>query len=555
MTETTEQNQKQKGDIIAAQIGDGAKGVAVGKNIIQIGSLQIPYWLAFGILLLLLVGVGIGIVNVYRNQATADDTQAVRKILENTPTPTSTPLPTATPVRMSGPLFNIAVAEFGESTQAGQLQPSTVGTDLSRIVFNSLQGEYERNPPFGEKGQVQIWHLGDNQAERQITQVMVTGRTDAERSAAAKQLAESIRADLIVYGNLAIEDDPGSLNLEFYYNYPQLHELPDAVGGRYELGQPMPFDVSPVAEPNRAKFSVNEPLLFRSKILFWLTIGLAYDINGQNEKALTELQRAEQELTNWTMIDGREVDGKEILYYFIGRSALHLRRYDEATRAFNAALKIDDAYANALIGLGSVSYDRAQLSFARQQPLTDGVEKCVSEEEIAASSPTPEDALNEIEQAIRLFEKALDAAPNAPWPPVEHIARLDLGLVYRLRGQALNLQGKSSAAAAEYQQALDELEKAVQPFQQLEQAELLGHTYLALGVVYQSQANLFARLQQPDQSAIALGEALKQYAQCIDLADDSNANLFFKKQIVECGCRPFKLETEKALIALGGGEG
>ena len=46
------------GDTIAAQIGESARNVVVGKNVIQIGTLQIPFYLA------VIIAVGVGLITL-----------------------------------------------------------------------------------------------------------------------------------------------------------------------------------------------------------------------------------------------------------------------------------------------------------------------------------------------------------------------------------------------------------------------------------------------------------------------------------------------------------
>jgi hypothetical protein len=53
-----EEAPQSSGDTIQATIGEGASTVAVGKNIIQIGKLIIPYWLATTVALLALSAFG-----------------------------------------------------------------------------------------------------------------------------------------------------------------------------------------------------------------------------------------------------------------------------------------------------------------------------------------------------------------------------------------------------------------------------------------------------------------------------------------------------------------
>jgi hypothetical protein len=78
------------GDTIAADIGEGAQGVAVGKNIIQIGALKIPLWLALAVTSM------IAALFQGRLIARAEASPTPTLTFTIAPTPTGTPTPTPT---------------------------------------------------------------------------------------------------------------------------------------------------------------------------------------------------------------------------------------------------------------------------------------------------------------------------------------------------------------------------------------------------------------------------------------------------------------------------
>src|SRR4051812_31013858 len=81
------------GDTIAAQIGENARNVVVGKNVIQIGKLQIPFYLA------VISAAGVALITL-STAVIAFSASGAASLLGK-------------PARMTG-LFNIAVATFGE---------------------------------------------------------------------------------------------------------------------------------------------------------------------------------------------------------------------------------------------------------------------------------------------------------------------------------------------------------------------------------------------------------------------------------------------------------
>ena len=96
--------------MIAASVGDGNQGVAVGKNIVQIGTLVIPVIPVVAGLVLLVAGAG---AFVYFSLG---------------------------PAQMTGP-FSVAVAEFGEVDASGQVHHSPDGERLSEWIYGGLQDE------------------------------------------------------------------------------------------------------------------------------------------------------------------------------------------------------------------------------------------------------------------------------------------------------------------------------------------------------------------------------------------------------------------------------
>ncbi|MEX1020541.1 MAG: tetratricopeptide repeat protein [Litorilinea sp.] len=545
---------KAAGDTILAQVGEEARHVVVGKNIIQIGTLAIPMWLVVLIAGGVVLGVGSGIIDraAERRQLTEFEQRALAPTATPTLTPVPTPTPTPPPVVMDGTLFNIAVAEFGELDADGNIQASELGARLSRLLFTGMQGTDFRQLPFLAPGDMLIWYLAEEQAARHITDSVIRGQTPVARGAQAEALAERIEAQMIINGYLTVADDPGSLALEFYYRPDQhyLRNQPDAIGGRHELGQPLEFSVRTPLDPSAVQMQMTEPLRFRSQILLWLSLGLTFDVQGVPERALDIFRTAEAELDRWP-----NDDGKELLYYLIGRSALYLRRHEEARQAFAAALEIRPDYANALLGMGSVHFDRAQLFYLRDRPILDGVDQCTDAADVASGAETAAEARAEITQALDYFQRAFDAAPTAPWPPIAQIAQLNLGLGYWLHGQADAVEGQSAAAAENYAQAVTRLDATLAPFADAEQIELLGHAYLGLGVTHFAWGNLLARQQDATGSQEQLTAAFAQLSRCVDLADDLRATRFLQEQIVECGCEPYRGEAEQAILAGGGGEG
>lgn len=474
-------------------------------------------------------------------------------------TPVPTPTFTPTPIRMTGPIFNIAVAEFGNIEDENEPQASELGTDLSRLIYNGINDQIANATELGALaslalGDIQIWHLGEVKETIRVDKLFIPGETAESRSQSAQALARNINADMVIYGNLETADDPSTLMLEFYFDAPQLREQPDAVGGRHQLAQPIEYRSG---SPGSVAIQIKDVLGLRSRILYWLVVGLTHDLNGAEEDALALFLHAEKMLADW-----REDDGKELLYYLIGRSALNLRDFEMAQSYFQKSAELQPNYANALMGSGSVAFDQGQLLLASMVELPAGVDECTSMEQISAllqefeASDQNEQFLRELAHelsntALGYFQQAVEAASSSDWPPLAEIARLNLGLGYSLRGQA----GPETDALQDFEAAIDELEQARQFFAESGQIELLGHTYLGLGQAYFYMGNQLARQQSRENAADAMKVAFNYFSQCVGLDNGDGDSFWLKQKIITCGCDPYMEESKNYVKAEGGGSG
>ncbi len=300
------------GDVIKGSVGEGARGVVIGKNVVQIGTLAVP---AVPLILLILVISG------------AWAYQRLR--------------PTG-PTVMTGE-FNVAVAQFGQVGRDGRVQESEDSRRLSQWFFERLQDEYES---LSSDLSVLIWHdsmdLGTGIG-------IVPGSNPAEQSGAASDLAARIDADIVIYGNLDSGEAPAKFTPEFY-----VVELLDAeeLVGRHAFGSPI--DVELPIDRLASRFQFNQTLTARATALTVFTLGLAWEFAGNPEMALELFRQAEQ-VEDWPANEG-----KEIVYLFIGRELGILDQWNESQAAFQIALDINPAYDRALFGMGNVYREIAQ---------------------------------------------------------------------------------------------------------------------------------------------------------------------------------------------------
>lgn len=504
-------SQRAQGDVIATQIGENARNVVVGKNVIQIGTLQIPFYLA------VLIAVGVIIIGV-STAVIAFSSSGLAGLL-------------ASPSRLTGQ-FNIAVADFGESNAQGHIQATDNGRLLSQWVYDALKNAYATNPDLAQLTTVEIRHASPGLFGRTVTLGVVAGDTPQAREIEAAKLSDKIGADMVIYGNIN-QAAPSGLALEFYIA-PQLQPETSALIGRYRLGGLIPVPLPFKANDPLGKLAVSEDLTTRTTALFYLAAGLTFDLLGRPAQALTIFRQAENQLTGW-----KATDGKEILYFFIGREALFLAQdkdkqtaaLQEAEKAATQALAIKPDYVRAQIVLGGVYYRRAQ-----QLPPADRL--------MEPSALTI--ALTNYEQAVALAEQSED-------PFMQSVAHLALALALRTKGQTYYLRGDAANANAAFDQATATIEQTLQPLAAAQQYRLLAQAHLALGEAYFQQADVDRQQGKLAAQKQHFTQASTAFANCIAQGPKAPLDQILHEDIIAKRCQPQQANVEKALQQVAGG--
>jgi tetratricopeptide (TPR) repeat protein len=470
-------------------------GDKVAGSKIQIGTLNVP---VIPMILLALGLLGIFGFAAYRTFV---------------PIPTATPIPG--PTRMKG-LFNVAVAEFGEVDADGQVHPSPDGQQLSQWVYDGLQLEVKSLPlEIQQEFQPLVWHDSMNLQEKGITLGVIPD------DKAAAELAQKINAHMVIYGNLKLDQSTASFVPEFYVA-PVQGEA-DEILGRHQFGAPIELQTPLNLEEQG--LSLNIKLTSRTRALSRFTIGLMYDLLGDSDTAGKVFQEAIDKL------DWDKNGGKEIFYYFVGRSALFLDRDEEAEAAFRAAVDFtNDNYARAYVGLGSV-YSRR----ARRLP--------------------PEQRLEttDLQQAIENYQQAITRADVLLEPQTKISAQLGLGQAYRLQGDTYTRLDDFDKAWPLFDQTIAEIQPIVASLQTARQYRYLGQAYNTLGAAYAQQA--YIRQVQGDKTgSIALYEKAREaYANCLALKAKAPTDEILSEGIIAKGCSPADKVAEEALTSLKGG--
>lgn len=451
-------------DIILGQVGEGATNVVIGKHNVQINvggrNLTLPIYLIAAALLVIL-----GFL--------------VYPVVE----------PIWWPTQMTG-AYRIAIADFGEVTSTGAVRATTRGQAVSQWFFDNLFAEYSSAtaiPDLDVARTMEIWHDLRSDIDKNVTFGVMPGRTAAEREAAAARLAARIGAHMVIYGNL-VTDAAGLPQLDLaFYLAPTVNDETDALVGPHRLSKPLALPATFTADNPDANTMVASLLKVRTNAFFWLTVGLALDIQGRSAAALQVFQQAEALLTDW---DAR--DGKEILYFFIGREELFLGDAAAAEVHFRHALALNDSYARAQIGLGSalLQQARAVAPAQRLQPP------------------------NLLLQAIDAYVQGLALAAQGGEPWVIDLANLALAKGYRLLGETYYHLDNGPEAQRFFDLARQKANGVIPSLTAAAQYRLVAQAYETVGAANLQAGELWLRAAEPTKARPLLEAAKAAYTTC-----------------------------------------
>jgi tetratricopeptide (TPR) repeat protein len=493
------------GDLVGRDkitVGAGAENVAINsrfifQNNVRIGKLVIP-----ARLILALLGVAVAIA------------AAAWYVI--------------VPAQMPVYTFNVAVAEFGQLDAQGNLHASADGSKLSEWMFGRLE-EDTQNLPQGL--QLTLWHDSLGWLRKRTTIGIVPD------AAAAARLAKQINAQVVIYGNLEANQNPATFTPTFYVR--NLKGEADEIVGSQQLGSALAVQLPLDFNDARLSAYLDKNLAPRVSALLWFTGGLADDLIGDYGKAYQVFKQADGQLTNWP-----ENEGKEVLYYFLGREALFSAQdatvarqvfgspdqaLDEAEKEFTRAKTINSQYARAYFGLGQVEFQRAQ-NIVVAQPSD------------KAQLDHARDLLN---QAIQYHQQALKLAPQSPGSEIEIKTEAALGASYSLYGESLVVGGDPGAADPHFKQAVAEFD-ALLPRIPPQDYRTVAETHLALGAALDEQAQARLMLQDRAGGKSLFEEAVQEYQKCGAQAD-AFAYDSFLVDLKNKHCLPNQVAVQQAL--------
>ncbi len=486
------------------EVGAGATNVAIKSRYVwqisvRIGPSVIPLWLLVSFVLVLMI------------------TAAVAWYLY---------VPAAFQPGQSG----ILIAEFGQEDAQGNIQSSEDGKRLSEWMYRRLQQELGSLP---DGAGITVWQDSMTPLEKRTTIGIIRD------AAAAEQIARTTHAHIVIYGNLKANQNPASFVPSFHVAL--FKGEADELVGSQTLGSPLTLQLPLDFGDPRVNTFLQDRLQPRTDALLWFATGLTQDLVGDYAKAYQTFKDAEKRFDG---LDPQQ--GKQVLYYFIGREALAIDWHDdpaqifpssqaaldEAEKAFHTSLDADANYARAYFGLGQVALQRAQrLRLAN------------------ASSPAEikqQDDL--IHQAITLYMQAIDLSAQSPGSQIEIKARASLGSCYFLLGQ-LGLQVNDPTKAIEnFKQAGDQLTQVL-PKLGPDEYRFLAQIYQVRGTVWYEFGHALLIQGDKDNARVQFQNAVADYQKCSQEAD-----LFPYDSVLQSlrqdNCKPNEAMVQQALAGV-----
>ena len=499
------------GDVVAANVEQGARNVVVGKNIVQISTLVVPM---VPLVALLVLAVG-GIVGLVWSQNSG-------------------------PVTMESGFYNIVVADFAETNAQGAVVASPRGRHFSGLIGESL---LKQRP---DSSATHVWYSDLAHKEMATSLDLINAVTAEERRKQAQVLATRINANMVIYG---VINRDNTVLPEFYISDRTSDENDWLSGsGVYQLGN-RPIYLAGSSD------AVGNALRERADLLTTLITALRHSSRGESADAYVMLVQA--------TATAEPGPGRDLLLFFQGSAALFSAQKvwttnpaefttltQAAEDAFKQSLYANPTYLRAYIGLGSVAKTRADYLLLPTRPI----------------SETRDEAEQQIGIAIGFYQQAQALAPKAfdkAWSELVPAASLgsayrSLGYLYERLGYAARARSDSTATADFAQHAeknidlaLSLLTPVIKPLQSQSEYRLLGQSLLILGNAMSEKASLRGVTGDIPGRTLWSQRAQAIYQQCIDLETLPAASVdkILTDLAIEGkgGCRAAKVQIDKSL--------
>ncbi len=356
-----------------------------------------------------------------------------------------------TPNEMTGE-FNVAVAEFTVVNQDGSLINSEDGQALSDFLFQRLDTNFDELD-LKKTIRYELWppaYTG-----------RIKGETRETRAEVAEELAQRIKAHVVIYGVITQAGDQSQFIPEFYVNYKGFEES-EEITGQHELGSALRIKLP--FEATQLQAIENPALSGRANALSLITIGLAYYSIDGFEQALDYFTQAEEN-RGWL-----QNAGKEIIYLLLGNANARLASKENSVEYlspafdhYDTALDINRTYTRAKVGQASVLYL------------------------IALGNPTDSSFetvdLDQLDEAATVFEDALNLGNPPASANIEAKVSFGLGQINLVHAQIAEGDWLAQAEA-KFNQVVQEYENG-----NIRIIDLAGHAYARLAVIAYLQGN------------------------------------------------------------------
>ncbi len=431
------------------------------------------------------------------------------------------------PAAKMGGTFNIAVAEFAVLDEDGRLtnRDHDGGLRIAERIGNGLRGVFADEPD------VWVWFDGPELEEAFGAEIGVAGVEPVDATDPA-EMSEELNADMVIFGTTAPAGNLSDLTLRFYLR-PQFGADFSQMVGTHEFTTRIPvFDPQ---DPREEVWRELDPL---ANALALMVMGMRQEILGQQDEALASFERAAEFAPD-----------SDILHYFIGQEHLYIAQgggdetaLDAAEASFNRSLELNPGNPRAMIGLGSVHFNRAQEQLDVAEENADP----------AAQAAALELARQEAQQALDLYTEVA-ARPDQSeiyGVPVAGIARLGRAISFRVLGESSYWEGDLTAAEADFDRGIATLESDIEALDIANDPRLAAQTYQALGSIYEWKAFLLDERGETGEAQAAQDKALAYYLDCRQQGEDYRTDTYLSEHIVGELCEP----RIDALQSLTGGE-
>jgi len=385
-------------------------------------------------------------------------------------------------VRMSGD-FNVAVATFGQLTDENHVTASAEASELAESVYRAMNDELKLLTTTAEAHNASF----DIQVMSPSQTGKINGATREERARAAQRLASDINADVIVYGNLKSGATGSSFVPEFYLADRKLSDATELVG-QYEFGSSIETSAD-IASNMAARSELRNRLLQRTGAVARFVIGLSYYALERFDDADRYFQQASN--SAW-----QDTDGKEVVFHFLGNTALRLNKLSSAEEFYRRALKLNPEYARARLGDAEVLYQKSR----------------------GSCSPGHVSDAAGLQEAERLYLSAGQARFQPALSDIQTKTAYGLGRLYACLSQA-EVADRWDAAEHQFKQVIADFDGG-----NARVKELAAEAHAGLGLVYLPVAGA------PDARQHYL-HAADEYRTAIELSHHQDRQATFSAQL------------------------